>query len=65
MQTKIYAEIQTKIQKYMNTCGNTNENTENTCEPCIFVRLLGWVGWGCDARKLEMGVGHLYVPKFV
>ena len=49
----------------MNTCGNTNENTENTCEPCIFVRLLGWVGWGCDARKLEMGVGHLYVPKFV
>ena len=27
-------------------------------KPCIFVRLLGWLGWGCNARKLEMGVGH-------
>ena len=57
---KMQSEIQTntnnwkykrKIQKYMNTC--------------IFVRLLGWVGWWCDARKLEMRFGHLYVPKFV
>ena len=27
--------------------------------PCIFVRLLGRLGWGWNARKLEMGVGHI------